>query len=162
MKLAMSRTRGTQAGKRRGAALVETAVTLPVFFLFCFALLEFGHAYMVVNSINAAATKAARLGIAEGVTTAQVQAKLEELLGASLDTTHATFYIKDASIFDSEGGVDPSSIDYATLPNLELDDAEPRQLFVVRAEVPYEDVALLPPFWITDVTLRGQSVMRHE
>lgn len=146
---------------RRGAALVETAVTLPVFFLFVWGLIEFGHAFMVINSINAAATKAARLGIAEGVTTAQVEARLDELLSASVDTTNATVYVKDASMFDAPG-VDPTGINYSTLPSIELDQAEPRQLFVVRAEVPYNDVAIMPPFWITDVTLTGQSVMRHE
>jgi len=149
------------SSERRGATLVETAVTLPVFFLFVFGLLEFGHAFMVINSINAAATKAARLGISEGITTADVEARLDELLGASIDMTHATVYVKDASVFDS-GGVDPTSINYATLPAIEVGDAEPRQLFVVRAEVPYEDVAIMPPFWVTNITLSGQSVMRHE
>ena len=116
---------------------------------------------MVINSINAAATKAARLGIAEGITTADVQARLDEILSASIDTTNVVVYVRDASTFDS-AGVDPVSINYASLPSIELSDAEPRQLFVVRAEVPYEDVAIMPPFWITNITLSGQSVMRHE
>jgi hypothetical protein len=154
------RLRNSDRG-RNGAALVETAVCLPVFFMFLFAVFEFGYAHMVINTLNNACRKAARYGVAEQITTADVIARVEELLNASIDATHATVYVKDASVFDS-ANVDPGSISYSGLPAIELSQAEPRQLFVVRVEVPYEDVAILPPFWVTNVTLKGQSVMRHE
>lgn len=146
---------------RKGAALVETAVCLPVFFMFLFGLFEFGYAHMVINTLNNACRKAARFGVAEQVTTAQVVARVNELLNASIDASHATVYVKDASVFDGSS-VNAGSINYSGLPAIELSSAEPRQLFVVRVEVPYDDVAILPPFWITNATLKGQSVMRHE
>ena len=152
-----------RVGVRRvdGSTLVETAVVLPVFFLFLFTLFEVAHAYMVVNVLNAAATKAAREGVAEGVTTADVSARVLSVLSAAFDTSAATVYVKDAGVFDT-AGVDPTTIDYANLPSIELSDADPRQLFVVRVEIPYDSIAILTPKWVTGVTLTGQSVMRHE
>ena len=153
-----NRCRGRHFG---GSALVETAVVLPVFSLFLFTLFEVAHAYMVVNILNAAATKAAREGVAEGVTTATVSAKVLSVLSAAFDVSNASVYVKNAGVFDTPG-VDPTAIDYATLPDIELSNADPRQLFVVRVEIPYDTIAIFPPKWITGVTLKGQSVMRHE
>ncbi|REJ84441.1 MAG: hypothetical protein DWQ29_11980, partial [Planctomycetota bacterium] len=81
-------------------------------------------------------------------------------LSSAVDTTSATYLVKDASIFDS--GSVPESLDYEGLPDIELLNAERRQLYVVRIEIPYNDVAIMPPFWAKDLTLVGQSVMRHE
>lgn len=145
---------------RRGATLVETAVALPVFFTFMFALFEFGHAYMIQNTLNAAAKRAARYGIADDVTTAQVKKKVEDILRPAMNISRATIYIKNAGTFDT--ATTPTNINYSALPAIELKDAEPRQLFLVRVEVPYRDVAIIPPFWIKNVTLKGQSVIRHE
>jgi hypothetical protein len=39
---------------------------------------------------------------------------------------------------------------------------DPRELFVVYIEVPYDSVSLLPPEWVTGVTMRGMSAQRHE
>lgn len=146
---------------RRGATLVEMGVVLPVFFIFLFGLFEFGHAYMVVNILNAAAKRAAREGVADGVTTSDVQNRVLEILSSAIDTSDVTVQIKDASTFDS-GSVDAGTVDYDSLPAIELNTAEPRQLFVVRIQVPYDSVAVFPPKWVEDITLTGQSVMRHE
>lgn len=158
----MFRTRlKTTQKNRTGAALVETAVCLPVFFMFMFGIFEFGYAYMVINALNSACRKAARYGIEEQITTADVITRVTELVGKSIDSSKITVYVKDASTFDN-ASVNPTAVNYSSLPSIELSQAEPRQLFVVRVEVPYEDVAILPPFWITGATLKGQSVMRHE
>lgn len=146
---------------RRGATLVEAAVILPVFFLFMASLAEFGHAYMVINTLKAATNKAARKGVADDITTAQVVAQVEKTLSAAFKTANVSVYVKNGDVFDSPG-VDPEGINYSGLPEIELSDAEPRQLFIVRAEVPYDSVAIFPPFWIKDITLTAQTVMRHE
>lgn len=153
------RHRGTD--ERSGTTLVEMAMVLPVFFLFVVAIIEFGHAYLVIGTMTAAVKKAARIGAADGVTTADVIAKVEEILGAAIDLSDATIMVKDASVFD-EAGVDASAISYGGLPDIELTVAEDTQLFVVRIEVPYDDVALIPPFWAGGMTLHSESVMRHE
>jgi Flp pilus assembly protein TadG len=148
-------------GGRKGTTIVEVAVVLPVFLLFIWALVEFGHAFMVVNMLNAAAKRAAREGIADDVTTAEVVARVREIVGTAIDTQQLTVHVKDASVFD-QANPNVSQINYSTLPAIELDDAEPRQLFVVYVEVPYTAVAIMPPKWVTGVTLKGQSVQRHE
>lgn len=137
------------------------AIVLPVFFLFIMAIVEFGHAYLVIGTMTAAVKKASRLGAADGVTTQQVIDEIEEILGAAIDLSNATIMVKDASVFD-EPNVDVESISYGGLTDIELSDAEDMQLFIVRIEVPYDDVALLPPFWAGNMQLHSESVMRHE
>lgn len=152
---------GLSNSSREGAALVEFAVVVPVFAIFLAGIVEFGHLYMVMNSLNAAAKKAARVGVADGISTSDVEAEVLRILSAAIDTSHATVQIANAGVFDTQG-MDPSSINYDDLPTIELSEAEPRQLFIVRVSVPYDDVAVMTPFWAKGLTLTGQSVMRHE
>lgn len=147
--------------ERSGTTLVEMALVLPVFFLFVMAIIEFGHAYLVIGTMTAAVKKAARMGAADGVTTQQVIDEVERILGSSIDMSNATILVKNGSVFD-EPGVDASAVSYSSLGDLELTDAEDAQLFIVRVEVPYDDVALLPPFWAGGLQLHSESVMRHE
>lgn len=147
--------------QRRGATVVEMAVVLPVFGIFMAGIMEFGHTFLVVATLNGAAKQAARYGAVEGVTTEDVLGRAERILGSSLDASKATFYVKDASVFD-EQDMSGDSVNYAGLPDIELASAELTQLYLVRIEVPYDEVALLPPFWAKSLTLVGQSVMRHE
>lgn len=151
-----------QANKRRcGATLVETAVVMPVFLIFVWAIIEFGHAFMVVNLLNAAAKRASREGVADGVTTAQVIARVNEIVGSAISTDDVTVLVKDGSVFD-DPEVDATGIDYDALNDIDLTQAEPRQLFIVYVEVPYSAVSIMPPKWVTNVILRGQSAQRHE
>ena len=145
---------------RRGATIVEMAVVAPAFAVFLAAIMEFGHAFLVVGTLNAAAKQAARFGAVDGISTTDTVDRANTVLGAAFDTAQATVLVKDASVFDAE--TLPETIDYNDMPNIELLDAERRQLYVVRIEVDYNDVALMPPFWAKDLKLTGQSVMRHE
>lgn len=137
------------------------AVVLPVFFLFLFSLFEFAHVFMVQNMLKAATNAAAREGIVEGASTSQVEQRVTEILTAAFNTGDVTVMVKNAGVFD-DGSTDPTTIEYANLPNIDLTQAESRQLFIVRAEVDYEKVALFPPMWVESLRLSGQSVMRHE
>ena len=157
----IGRIRKNRPEPRRGAAVVEMAIVLPVFLTFLFGLYEFGHAYMVINALKAAANNAARLGVVQGMTTAQVEARVREKLSGAFNTDNVTVYVKNATIFDSPE-VDPTQINYDQLPDIALSEAEPRQLFIVRVEVPYDDVAVVIPGYINGLILSGQSVMRHE
>jgi len=149
------------AASRLGAVLVENAVVASVFGLFMAGIMEFGHAYMVQGVMNAAASRAARFGAVDGATTAQTKDLALQVLSSAFRSANATVTVKDASIFD-EASVSPGRINYDTLPNLELKTAPKQRLYVVRVTVPYNSVALLPPFWIKNMTLKAQSVMRHE
>ena len=52
--------RGKISDSRGGAAIVEVAMTLPIFFLVVFAIIEFGRAMMVSQLLTNAAREGAR------------------------------------------------------------------------------------------------------
>jgi Flp pilus assembly protein TadG len=153
------------AARRSGATVVEMAFVLPVFTIFMAGFMEINHAFMVMQTLRSAAEQGARYGVADGVTTDEVTAKVLQILAPAIDTSAVTLYVKDASEFD-KGGATGSGINYATLPDIEVATAAPRQLYVVRAEVDYSAVSLLPPFFVKGAggpaRLFGQSVVRHE
>lgn len=150
---------------RRGATLVETAIVLPIFFLFLFGLWEFSHFYFVGNMLDAAARRAARNGILDGNSTKDVTDEVKATLAHAFDASQVTVRVKDASTFESPS-VNASNINYEDLPDIELKDADPRQLFIVQVEVDYADVGIISNSlfggWLTGKKLRGQAVMRHE
>jgi Flp pilus assembly protein TadG len=135
---------------------------LPVFFTFVFGIVEFGRLQLVSNMLKTACRNGARLGSTENVTTADAKSRVEDILSAALDTEALTVVVKDASVFDSSGPYPSSAADYAALDDVELDDTEPRQLFLIRASVAYNDVALVPFAVLDGVQLTGQALMRHE
>ena len=157
--------RSAAAPRRRGAALVEFAVCLPLFALFLAALVELMHASMVSAVLRNTAEKAARLGVVEGVTTAEVRTYAEGILRQTLRGDAVTVLIRDGSVYDS-GLADMTVDDFAALPAIELAAAAPRQLFIVRLELDYSRVSLIPPVFLgqdgNSGRLIGQSVMRHE
>lgn len=152
---------------RRGTTVVETALVLPVFLLFVLGLVELGHALMVKHVLQSACRQAARIGSTEGHTTAEVQAKTLSVLGSAVNPAAVTVYVKNAGAFDA--GANPSTSGSALegMPSIELNNADPRQLFMVRAKVKYKDIAIVPniPYlgnFLDGVTLEGQAFMRHE
>lgn len=159
----MLRKRSKRVRGRSGTTAVELAFVLPVILVVYFALIEFGHVYLSVNVIKSAARYAGRLGITNGTTNDQVVAEANRVLGTVMNPALATIFIKDGSGFDDNGAA-PTS--YDSLSDIDVDDLEARQLFIVRITVPYNSISLFPSgFWHTyvhDLTLTGQAVMRHE
>lgn len=156
------RSRIQRSPKRDGTAVVETAFVLPVYILLVFAIIEFGHAQMVTNLLQSGCRAAARMGSTQGPTTAQAIAKVRQTLGAAVDPAKVYVFVQDASSLDS-GGVWPTTDDQVqALPPIELSQAEPRQMFVVRASVPYNAISLVPLPFLKNCTLRAQAFMRHE
>jgi Flp pilus assembly protein TadG len=146
---------------RSGAALAETAVVLPVFFILLFGFIEFGHVFMTIHTLNSAARRAARLGIREASSTADVTALANSIVASAMPVSHVSVIVKDASIFDTDG-VNVASLDYNTLADIELSGAARRQLFTVRVSVDYADIAILGPRWLGHLQVYGQAVMRRE
>ena len=102
------------------------------------------------------------MGSTAGPTTAQVVARVRQTMGAGVDESKVLVYVQDASSLDS-GGVWPTTDEQVqALPPIELSEAEPRQMFVVRASVPYNSISLLPMPFLKNCTLRAQAFMRHE
>jgi Flp pilus assembly protein TadG len=152
----------TQSRKRRaGTTIAETAVVLPIFFLILFGVIEFGHVFMTIHTLNSAAQRAARLGVSAPMTTANVSTLASQIINSAIPAARATILVKNGDAFDV-ADVDASTINYSTLPDIELSTAERRQLFIVRVSVPYSDVAILGPKWLGGLTVYGQSVMRKE
>ncbi|QDT15420.1 hypothetical protein CA12_15050 [Alienimonas californiensis] len=144
---------------------MEFAVCLPLFALFLAAILEVNHASMTAATMRAAAEKAGRMGVMEGVSTAEVEALARETAGAAVPNADIRVLVKNAAAFDSGG--DPTALSAASLPDIELLSARPRQLFLVRVEVTYQDVSLIPPFLLKGPdggpkVIYGQAVNRHE
>ena len=162
MFVSVSRRGQSDQPRRSGAVLVEFALVASIFGIFLAAVVEFSHVYMVINILNASTKRAARYGAVEGITSQQVIDRVNNLLGTTIAPAQATTRVMDGNAFD-----DPNFQYYVFNPNdpnldIELADRERRELFIVRTTVPYEQVAIMPPFWIKNVTLVGQSVMRHE
>ena len=153
-------------GQRRGTTVVETALVLPVFLLFVLGMIELGHAQLVKHVLRSACRQAARMGTTEGKTTADVQSRVLATLTSIVNANDVEVYVKDAGTYDS-GGQPESGSDLEGLPSIELSNAEPLQLFMVRAKIHYNDVAIVPniPYlgsFLDDVVLEGQAFMRHE
>jgi len=146
---------------RDGATIVETAIVFPVFLMFLFAIIEFGHAFMCTATLTAAAKDGARYGSVDGVTSQQVIDRVKARINGAFKSSKATVIVKDAATYESSS-TNPANVNVTNLPNIELNDADTRHLFIVRVTVPYDQVAIMPPFWAKGLTLRGDSVMRHE
>jgi len=124
-----------------------------------FAIIEFGHAQMVNNVLNSACRNGARLGSVEGTTTAQVLAQVDQTISNVVSSGELSILVKDASVYDT-GGTPPNSA--SEFDDLNLSEAEPRQLFLIHASVPYNDIALISMPFMEGVVLTSQSFMRHE
>jgi len=65
---------------QRGAALIETAVTLPILLLVCVGIFEFGRAYETVQVMTNAAREGARVAILPDYADASVSARVKTYL----------------------------------------------------------------------------------
>lgn len=166
---AMKRVQPTRRSRetRQGTTVVETALVLPVFLLFVLTLVELGHAQLVKHVLRASCRQAARIGTTEGRSTADVRNRVLEMLSTVVEAGEVEVFIKDASPYDGDGTPPESGSELESLADIELLDAEPRQLFMVRAKIRYEDIAIVPniPYlgsFLDEVVLEGQAFMRHE
>lgn len=92
---AYRRVRRQVSSKRRGAVMVEMAITSSLLFLFFFAALEFCRVSMIRHSVELALYEGGRRGIVPGATAAAVQTSARNVLnriaitGATIDVTPA-------------------------------------------------------------------------
>lgn len=146
---------------RDGATMVETAFVLPVFFLLLIGLIEFARAFMVIQMVNAAAREGAALGMLDGTTSGETEDIIRDFLKTGGIEDGVQIEILDGTPYDERKVGDPTP-DPGSLTDLELIDAAPRQLAIVRISVPFKDVSWVTPFWLGDVTIQAQVAMRHE
>lgn len=67
---------------QRGAALIETAITIPMVLLVSVAIFEFGRAYQTWQVLTNAAREGARVSILSATTDAQVQSAVRDYMAA--------------------------------------------------------------------------------
>ncbi|HMO85886.1 MAG TPA: hypothetical protein PKC18_13310, partial [Lacipirellulaceae bacterium] len=104
----------------------------------------------------------ARLGSTEGTSTAAVQARVLQTMGTAVPPGKVVMYVKDASVFDTGAPAPTTDAQLEALPSIELLDAAPRSMFMVRAKVAYNDICLVPMPFLRDLTLDAQAFMRRE
>jgi hypothetical protein len=82
---------------RRAAAAVELAIVSPLLFAMLFGIIEFGWLFTVQHTMVNAAREGARIGVLQGSTVDEVQARVLELLEpmgldgrVAIDITEAT------------------------------------------------------------------------
>ncbi|EMI21481.1 TadE-like protein [Rhodopirellula maiorica SM1] len=75
-------TKRRQRRQRRGAALVEFAIVVPILFLFFFAAFEFCRAAMIRHTADNAVYEAARTGMLPGATADETEAKARGILNS--------------------------------------------------------------------------------
>ncbi len=155
-------SRSTYRKKRSGTTIVEVAFVLPVFLAFVFGLVEYGRLAMVNHMLKTACRTASRQGAMDGIDTANVRARVHRVMAAAVDASKLTVMVKNAEGLDQGAPLPTTAAEFAALPDLELAEAAPRQLFLVRATVAYNDVALAPFTILEGARLHGQTFMRHE
>jgi Flp pilus assembly protein TadG len=136
--------------KRPGAAAVETAFVLIAFFLFVFAVFEYGRLVMVRHIVDNAAREGARLAVVNThkLKTADIEAQITEfLVGQNLDNLKIGVYRTDP--------VKQTNLGPWT-------DAAFGESIAVEVEGEYR--CLLPTFGILPdpVQLKTKSIMRSE
>ncbi len=137
---------------RRGAALVELAIVLPVFFAVVLGIVEFGRAMMVGQMVNNAAREGARLAIVDGTANSDVTARVKQFLlqSANINGNDVTVNI---SVVPGTGNPDPGN---------EVASATTRDLCTIAVSVPFTKVSYVTGNYLEGKNLAGSSTMRHE
>ncbi len=129
--------RRLRRGARRGATVVEFALTAPIFVLFLMAAFEFGWLNVLRHTADNAAYEAARYAIVPGATAAEASKKAKSIL-------------KIVGARNAVVTVSPPVID------LNTDEV------TVTVDVPMKDNALVVPKFTSNTTLRGSATLRTE
>lgn len=137
---------------RRGAAVVEMAMVLPIFVMVVLGIVEFGRAMMVGQMVTNAAREATRLSIVDGSSNASVTEWVGSFLNDSLgvNTSDVTVVI---TVDPAQGNDDPLD---------KIEDAQSRDLVTIKVEVPFDKVSYIPGDYLSGKKLKAQSAMRHE
>ena len=138
--------------KRRGTALVEMAVVLPVFLMVVWGIIEFGRGMMVANMITNAAREGARLAVIDGNTNTDVENAISSFLQQAINVSPGDITVK-IGIDEAPGNPNPMN---------QIASAEPRDLVNIVVSVPFNSVSFIPGNYLAGKSLVGRASMRHE
>lgn len=146
------RRRLTASHERSGAALVETALVLPIFFMVVLGIIEFGRAMMVAQLLNNGAREGARLAVMDGSTNLEVETAVLDFIEAAVGVNRNKVTVT-ITVTPATGNPDPAN---------QLVNARRRDLCEVKAQVNFGDVDYIPAKFLATSQLTGQAAMRHE
>lgn len=139
---------------RRGAAMVEMALVLPLFLMLVLGIIEFGRAMMVANLVTYAAREGARMAVLDGSTNTDVNNAvvtfLQSAIGQGISTADISVTI---TVTAAAGNPNPAN---------NVANALSRDLITIKVQLPFNKVALIPGDYLNGKQLVGQSAMRHE
>ena len=125
---------------RRAAAAVEFALVAPLFFLFVFAMIEYGRMVMVQQVITNASREGARKAVLDGATTASVTTTVNDYLAA--------------------GSITGATVTVAPNPPTNAEFGDP---VTVTVSIGFNQVSWLPsPMYLGGRTMIATTVMRRE
>ena len=143
---------GMQSKQRRGAAAVEMAIVLPIFFMVVMGIVEFGRAMMVGQLVTNAARYGAREAAIDGSTNASVTTDVKNFVSTSVGVAASDVTV-DIVVDPGAGNPDPADI---------LTSALAKDICKVSVKVPYNKVAYVAGRYLAGKELKGTCIMRHE
>jgi len=146
------RSRNRNRSDRRGAAIVETAVVLPIFFMIVLGIVEFGRAMMVAQLLTNGAREGARLAVLADATNANVETAVLDLVESSVGVPRSKVAVT-ITVTPAAGNPNPGN---------ELANARKRDLCEVKVDVAFTDVDYIPGKFLAGRKLMGQCAMRRE
>ena len=141
-----------QRDARRGAAVVEMALVLPIFLMVTMGIIEFGRAMWVSNMVANSAREGARMATLDGSSNTQVQNAVKDFLTSTLGVASGDV---STSITITPATGNPN-------PNNQCANATSKDLISITVSLPFNKVALVPGEYLAGKNLVGRSAMRHE
>lgn len=138
--------------RRRGAALVEMALVLPIFLTVTLGIIEFGRAMMVSQLVTNAAREGARIGSLDGSTNSEIEEEIRNFLQGSANVATGDVSVT-ISITPATGNPDPAN-------NVSL--ANVRDEINVTVSVPFNSVSFIDGNFLDGKNITGSATMRHE
>ncbi|MCE9546746.1 MAG: pilus assembly protein [Planctomycetia bacterium] len=125
--------------KRRGAEITELALTLPLFLLLTFGIVEFGRMVMVGEVLTNAAREGSRVAVLPGGTDADCIAAIAHYLNAAKIMTYNTPTIVPSANSATAGTA-----------------------LTVTVSIPLDQASWIPPSWLKGKSLTSKVVMIKE
>lgn len=137
---------------RRGAAAVEMAIVLPVFFMVVMGIVEFGRAMMVGQLVTNGARYGARISAFDGSTNTDVTTSVKTFVSNTVGVPASDVNV-DIAVDPGPGNPDPAD---------NLSAAMAKDVCKVTVRIRFDKVGYLAGRYLSAAELKGICVMRHE
>ena len=132
---------------RRGAAVVEMAICLPILMLFILGIVEFGRAYTAEHLLSNAGRMGARMSIVDGSTNSAVETKIQDFIVGTLSVEADDVLVT----FDTTG-----------TGGSDISKAITGDMCTVNVSISFADVSLLAGGHLDHLWLDAECTMEHE